>query len=39
MVMTTISIKEETWQKLMGRKKRPSHTFDDIINELMEVKE
>ena len=33
---TQIKISIETWQELKARKQRPSHTFDEIIKELLE---
>lgn len=35
-MMKTITIKEETWKKLMMRKMYSSQTFDAIINGLMD---
>jgi len=34
--MKTITIKEETWKKLMMMKMYSSQTFDTIINNLIE---
>jgi len=31
-----IQVSEEVWKKLMKRKLRPSHTFSQIIDELLE---
>lgn len=36
----TINVSMETWQMLKSRKQRPSHTFDEIIQEgLFDVEE
>ncbi len=36
----TINVSIETWQMIISRKRRPSHTFDQIIREaLLEVEE
>jgi len=35
-MMKTITIKEETWKKLMMKKMYSSQTFDTIINNLIE---
>ncbi len=31
----TINVSEETWQRIIARKKRPSHTFDEILREAL----
>lgn len=36
MKQTTIQISEETWNKLIKLKYKPSQTFDEIINKLFE---
>jgi predicted CopG family antitoxin len=33
---TTIQISDETWNRLIKRKTRPSHTFDGIISECLD---
>lgn len=34
---TSIRIKVDTWQRLNERKDRPNKSFDDVINELLEI--
>ena len=34
-----IQVSNETWNRLMIRKARPSHTFDSIISEALDVVE
>ena len=34
---TTIQISDETWDRLIKRKKRPSHTFDGIISTCLDI--
>jgi len=38
-MMKTITIKEETWRRLMRLKMYSSQTFDAIINNLIDLKE
>jgi len=34
---TTIQISDETWNRLIQRKRRPSHTFDGIISTCLDI--
>lgn len=36
---TSIRIKVNTWQRLRQRKNRPNKSFDDVINELLDIAE
>jgi len=35
MMVVQIQVSDEVWQELMKRKLRPSHTFSQIIEELI----
>lgn len=38
-MVITIAVSDDTWNLLMKRKKKPSHTFDEIIRYALEETE
>jgi len=32
-----IQVSDETWKRLIERKRRPSHTFDNIISTCLDI--
>lgn len=36
-MVVQIQVSDETWKRLIERKKRPSHTFDGIISTCLDI--
>ena len=38
-MVVQIQVSDETWKRMLSRKKRPSQTFDDIISAALDCQE